>query len=145
MQTAAAGLKLLSRIELVWETKVGEFDQAQLLKENDVFWLQVSVNHVKLVTVLDGMDNLEKKGKTLSAVSLSRLFIFDTPAARKKLELQPKISWKKLSLKTAFLRNSQEKNLNFANLSLKGEKTKTQQNQNLRFFAQNSQIPANFS
>ena len=58
-QATTAGLQLLSRVELVGKPKVGKFDHPKFLEKDDIFRLEISVDDVKLVAVLDGVDNLE--------------------------------------------------------------------------------------
>lgn len=57
-QRAAGGVELLAGLKAVAEAKVGELDDALLLKEHHVLGLQVPVHHVQPVAVGDGMDYL---------------------------------------------------------------------------------------
>lgn len=59
-QRAARGVERLSGLKPVAEAKVGELDDALLLEEHHVLWLQVPVHHVQPVAVGDGMYNLGK-------------------------------------------------------------------------------------
>ncbi|KAF3833676.1 hypothetical protein F7725_024880 [Dissostichus mawsoni] len=57
-QRAAGGVERLPGLKPVAEAEVGELDDAQLLEEHHVLWLQVPVHHVQPVAVGDGVDNL---------------------------------------------------------------------------------------
>lgn len=57
-ERAARGLQFLSGAELIAEAEVRELDHAQLLEEDHVFGLQVTVNDVEAMAEGDGVHNL---------------------------------------------------------------------------------------
>lgn len=57
-QRSATRLQLLSWVEFVTEAKICELDHAKLLKKYNILGFEVTVHHMKLVTVADGVNNL---------------------------------------------------------------------------------------
>ena len=40
------------------EPEIGQFHDSQFLEKDDVFRFEITMNHVQLVTVVDGLENL---------------------------------------------------------------------------------------